>query len=194
MKFVESRGAREAWGGWVVLLGGLMALTAGLVATLTQASIAIEQGKVYSDLVLPIIISLFVSGFCIYLFVSMRLEIIIDERGISFSFRPFIKYRQYSWDAISYAWVRKYRAIGEYGGWGYRGVGRRRRAFTLGEKYGIQIITTDGRDILLGTARHEIAASALRSFGKGTPPSTPWPPKRWQSFLNWIKRNSSHNE
>lgn len=178
MKFEESRGARETWGGWVVLLGGLMAFTAGLVATLTQAHIAIEQGKVFSDLVLPIIITVFASGFCIYLFVAIRLTVIIDKRGIKFSFRPFIKYRQYPWDAISYAWVRKCRAIGEYGGWGYRGVGRHRRAFTLGEKYGIQIITTDGRDFLLGTARPEFAASILRSFGKGMPPSTPWPPKR----------------
>jgi len=185
--FHESRGLRESWVGWLVLGGGLVALISGLTATLIHVHEIIEAGKIYTDLILPLCITIAVFAFCLFLFLTMRLEIFIDETGIRFSFPPFIRKRDSPWPQIRFAWVRKYRAVGEYGGWGYRGIGKRRRAFTMGEKYGIQIVTNDGRDILLGTARPEVAAEALRLAGKGEPPADGWSMNRLGFFLKKLK-------
>ncbi|MGC8864495.1 MAG: hypothetical protein ACP5O2_02125 [Bacteroidales bacterium] len=175
--FYESRSVRESWMGWLVLAGGLFSLVSGLLATLTQAKQAVAAGRLVEDVMVPIVLLVVVAVFCIYLLVSMQLEVAITEKGISYRFLPFIKQRNINWDEITYAWVRKYRAIGEYGGWGYRGMGRKHRAFTMGEKYGIQLITKDGKDILLGTRRAEAAEKALRWAGKGEAPQKQCSPR-----------------
>ena len=185
--FRESRSLRESWVGWLVLGGGSMALISGLTVTLPHVHEIIEAGKMYTDLILPLCVTIAVFAFCLFLFLTMRLEITIDATGIRFSSRPFIRKTGYSWSEIAYAWVRQYRALGEYGGWGYRGIGKRRRAFTMGEKYGIQIVTNDGRDILLGTARPEVAAEALRLAGKGKQPAYGWSMNRLGFFLKKLK-------
>lgn len=185
--FHESRSLRESWAGWLVLGGGLVALISGLTATLTHVHEIIEAGKLYTDLILPLCVTITVFAFCLFLFLTMRLEVFIDETGIRFSFPPFIREREYPWSQIRFAWVRKYRVIGEYGGWGYRGIGKRHRAYTMGEKYGIQIVTLDGRDILLGTARPEAASLALRLAGKGEPPEEGWSSNRLASIFKKLK-------
>lgn len=182
MAFHESRSARESWMGWLVLAGGLTALVSGVAATLSQVNQAMAAGKVVEDVIFPIALVVAVAVFCVYLFATLRLEVTITEKGISWRFLPFIRHRQYAWDAIAYAWVRKYRALGEYGGWGYRGAGRRRRAYTMGEKYGIQLLTADGKDILLGTLRPEAAEKALKLAGKGEPPVEKWPRRTFLGF------------
>lgn len=182
--FHESRSARESWMGWLLLAGGLFALVSGLGATLTQTHQAVAAGKFLEYVVLPVVLVVSVAVFCIFLFVSMRLDVTINDKGISYRFNPFTKQRHYSWDEIAYAWVRKYRAIGEYGGWGYRGIGRKHKAYTMGEKFGIQLLTVDGRDILLGTLKPEEAERALRIAGKGEPPMEKWPPRTFLGFGN----------
>ncbi len=185
--FRESRSLRESWVGWLVLGGGSMALISGLTVTLSHVNEIIEAGKMYTDLILPLCVTIAVFAFCLFLFLTMRLEITIDAIGIRFSFLPFIRKTGYSWSQIAYAWVREYRALGEYGGWGYRGIGKRRRAYTMGEKFGIQIVTFDGREILLGTAHPEAALSALRLVGKGEPPAEGWSSNRLGSFFKKLK-------
>lgn len=175
--FQESRSARESWMGWLVLAGGMFALVFGLTATLTQVKQAAQADKFLEDVAVPLFLVVAIAAFCIYLFVSMRLEVKISDKGISYRFLPFIRHRHFSWDEITFAWVRKYRAIGEYGGWGYRGIGRRQKAYTMGEKYGIQLITSDGKEVLLGTLRPEAAEKVLRAVGKGNPPTEKWPPQ-----------------
>ncbi len=184
--FRESRSLRETWAGWVVLLGGIIALSSGLMATLPQTHNIIASGRLFTDWILPIATTITVFAFCLYLFVAMRIDIIIDEFGIRFKFLPFIRKKEYPWSEIAYAWVRKYGAVREYGGWGYRGIGRKRRAYTLGERYGIQIITLGGNDILIGTTRPEAAQAALKGAGKGEPPDPKWRSSVLRSFWDWL--------
>src|ERR1043166_7956274 len=55
-------------------------------------------------------------------FLWMRLETRIDEQGIAFRFLPFRpKWKVYQWTELERAYVRKYRSLWEYGGWGRRG-------------------------------------------------------------------------
>ncbi len=87
----------------------------------------------------------------------------IDEKGIHYRFTPFHR-KQYHivWKDISNVYVRKYNAISEYGGWGYRGNILRSsgKAYNIRGNQGIQIELANGKKMLLGTQK-EIEAQRV---------------------------------
>src|SRR5690554_6927157 len=55
------------------------------------------------------------------LLISFRLETQIKRDGIYVRFFPFqFSFKHFPWDKISKSFVREYRPISEYGGWGLR--------------------------------------------------------------------------
>ena len=94
-------------------------------------------------------------------FMIMRLETRITKDGIDVRFYPVHRrYRHYSWPSLRYCYVRKYKPILEYGGWGLRGMGSNRALNTSGNK-GIQLVTIDGLKLLIGTQNAEAVEKVL---------------------------------
>ncbi|NNF33424.1 MAG: hypothetical protein HKN68_04915 [Saprospiraceae bacterium] len=79
----------------------------------------------------------------------------IDEKNIVYRFIPFHrKAHSIPWDEVESAEVVKYRPIMEYGGWGIR-YGRKGKAYNTKGNKGLEIITKDGKNLLIGTQEPE---------------------------------------
>lgn len=96
------------------------------------------------------------------LFYALRLRTKINQDGISFTFKPFInKPKVFKWENIKEAYVRKYKPIWEYGGWGIR-YGMKGRAYNTSGNKGIQLILNSGKKILIGTHKPEELENFLK--------------------------------
>ena len=108
------------------------------------------------DLIAIITISL---SICLIVFfniiiIIMKLETVIDEAKISYCYKPFhIKPREIKRSEISEFYVRYYKPLKEYGGYGIQRHFKNGRAFNVSGKYGLQLILKDGKKILIGTQK-----------------------------------------
>ncbi|MEJ6979980.1 hypothetical protein WG906_05930 [Pedobacter sp. P351] len=156
--FIEQQRFRQIWI-WIILLG----INIYFIDKTIRQLIMPEQleGKLMSNtgLIVTTLITLSVTLFI----ACTRLDTTIKDDGIYVRFFPLhLKFRKYSWDKISQAFVRKYEPISEYGGWGYRlGLFGKGRAFNISGNQGIQLIFTDGAKLLIGTNRPAEAKEAL---------------------------------
>jgi len=99
----------------------------------------------------------------------LRLETQIKKDGISIRFFPFhLTFRHYNWNIISKSFVRQYRPIKEYGGWGLRGLGKDKALNVSGDK-GLQLEFTDHRKLLIGTNRPDEITETLIRIGQDKP-------------------------
>lgn len=100
------------------------------------------------------------------LILSAKLEMEISDVGITVRFIPFIwRGKSYSWDLIDKAYLREYKPIGEFGGWGIRGIGKNRALNISGNK-GLQLEFKDGRRLLIGTHKPDEIKKTLELLGK----------------------------
>lgn len=98
-------------------------------------------------------ISLIIVHLVVVLFLVMELDTRIDEAGIHYRFFPFQwKHKLIKWDELEKVYVRKYKPIYEYGGWGIRGLGRD-MAFNVSGNMGLQLEMKDGDRFLIGTQK-----------------------------------------
>ncbi|PZF71016.1 hypothetical protein [Taibaiella soli] len=104
----------------------------------------------------------------ILLMYSARMDVEIDEEGITFSFFPLVGKKKMLWSQVENVYVREYNAILEYGGWGIRySMGKRKgRALCVSGKMGIQIIGKDEKKLLLGTQKAQEASVILSKLAK----------------------------
>lgn len=101
-------------------------------------------------LYLVLIIGLFTS----WLVFRFKLLLLVDEEGIHYAFKPLHrKHEMLKWEEIDKCYVRKYKPMREYGGWGWRYGCRGGRAFNMSGNMGLQIETKSGKKILIGTRR-----------------------------------------
>lgn len=96
---------------------------------------------------------------------QISFKYIINERGISYKYLSLTgKYRLIPWASVNSIYIRKYDAMGEYGGWGakYRlWFKMKDKAFIFNdENKGLQIEIKNGKKILFST--NELAG--LQSF------------------------------
>ncbi|MGE5356069.1 MAG: hypothetical protein ACM3PT_07495 [Deltaproteobacteria bacterium] len=86
-------------------------------------------------------------------FIFMKLETIVSRDGIFVRFFPIhLKYRFFKWDDVDKAYIRKYNAIFEYGGWGIKySLGGKGKAYNVSGNMGLQIEFKNGEKILIGT-------------------------------------------
>ncbi len=93
----------------------------------------------------------------------------IDEQGVHYKFFPFhLKLRTIAWQEISKAYVRRYDAISEYGGWGLKGGAFWRKskgiAINVSGDIGIQLELKNGKKILIGTKLEDQAKQAINHY------------------------------
>lgn len=82
-----------------------------------------------------------------------RLETSITEQGIYYRFYPFHqKPRHIHWREIRFCFIRRYRPILEYGGWGFRiGIFGKGNAINTKGCDGLQLVFHNGKRLLIGT-------------------------------------------
>jgi len=90
-----------------------------------------------------------------------NLETQVTEEGIRFRFFPFMSWREIPLNDIQELYIRQYRPIVEYGGWGIRwGFGG--RAYNVKGKEGLQIVLKNGSSVLIGTQDAASLAKTLK--------------------------------
>ncbi len=102
-----------------------------------------------------------------FLFLFLKLTTRIDEKGIYHQFFPFyLSPKLISWNTISKCYLRKYNAISEYGGWGFRFSFFRKsgRAFTTKGNMGLQLELKNGKKILIGTQKKDELQRTLDTY------------------------------
>lgn len=97
------------------------------------------------------------------LFAGARLRYRIDDSGIQYRFFPFHrKAHKLGWNEIDEIYVRKYKAILEFGGWGLRtNFGNKQAYNVMGDKgMGLEVLLKDKKKILFSTRKPK----QLRAF------------------------------
>ncbi|HUH18763.1 hypothetical protein [Albibacterium sp.] len=101
-------------------------------------------------------------------FALIKLETQVKHDGIYVRFFPFrISFKHYPWDSISSSFVRKYRPLVEYGGWGVRfSVFGSGTAYNVSGNIGLQLIFTNKKKLLIGTKKPDQLTEVLNKIGQ----------------------------
>jgi len=148
---------------WIIVLIAVSALIP-LVIILSQY---LKNENAFTATELVITLSL---GVCLPLIIFLfKLYTRIDEKGVHYRFSPFhFKLKTIQWSKISKAYVRKYDAISEYGGWGLKGGYFWRKskgtAINVSGDIGIQLELENGKRILIGTKLEQQAKEVLNYY------------------------------
>ncbi|MCX6234370.1 MAG: DUF6141 family protein [Bacteroidetes bacterium] len=104
------------------------------------------------------------------LFFSLRLITEVRKEGIFYRFAPFQrKLKLIPWADIEKCYVRKYKPISEYGGWGMRmGSLKHGKAFNVRGNMGLQIEFKNGKRFLIGTQNPQELEGALNKIKNET--------------------------
>jgi len=105
-----------------------------------------------------------------------RLKLIVEVRPdhILIRYVPFVT-RLIPFGEIERHEARSYEPIQEFGGWGIRGWGSKRRAYSVSGRSGVELTLYDGRRILIGSLKPEELDQAIgASVGKSS--SSRWEP------------------
>jgi len=162
--FVEEQRFRQAWL-WTAIIVMDIAVCLPFLSRYIGLlkSLNFRPGDSFSLLVAPLIC------FAItVLFVNLRLVTKIDASGIALQFKPFHRQPIFigNKDIKSY-FIRTYRPIIEYGGWGIK-QGGEGMAYSVSGNQGLQLVLADGRKILIGTQKPEQLLNALNTAIKSS--------------------------
>ena len=158
--FEESQKFNQVWL-WVLLIAISIWVLVQFPLALLRSS---GEEPVSTHSVIMFLISLaFVMGLNAMMYFA-KLKTKISDEEISILFRPFInKPKRFKWESIKEAYVRKYKPIWEYGGWGirYRWSGR---AYNTSGNMGLQLIMKSGKKILIGTHKPDELEAFLKKY------------------------------
>jgi len=117
-----------------------------------------------------VMILITVVAIVIFIFLlTLTLKTRIDRHGISYRFSIIHRKERFiKWESVKRAYVRKYKPIAEYGGWGFR-LGRSGTAFNTSGNMGLQLELADGKKLLLGTQKPDELKMILEKLGKNNP-------------------------
>lgn len=161
--FSETQRFRQWWLWLIMLVVNAIALT----AIYRQVILGRQFGNDDMSSTGLIIVGVVILAFTI-LFFNFRLDTEIRPDGIYYRFFPFhMAYRRVQWHELSKVHVRRYNAIAEYGGWGYRlGLLGWGRAFNVAGDMGLQLEFFNTKKLLIGTAKPEELTTALKKIGQ----------------------------
>lgn len=123
-------------------------------------------GNVAADDKLGQAISIFAVALSIPLIYLFRLKTSIDEIGIHYQFIPInFSKKTIRWGDIEKCYVRTYKPIKEFGGWGYRSFFGSNKAVNIKGNKGIQLVLKNGDKLLIGTQKENDAKMVIeRNF------------------------------
>lgn len=162
--FAEEQKFRQGWL-WLLLTGTVLVGLVGAVSVLVFLPYKTEVAQMIMWLIMGFI--LFISvliplGVCaLFYFMKLAIEVRLD--GIYLRFSPFHRsYRCIHFDQIERYYMRQYRPVAEFGGWGIRrGWGDAGKAYNVRGNEGIQLVLRDGAKLLIGSQRSSEFSSAL---------------------------------
>ena len=129
---------------WWWLLAGLTLL---VLATPVWALLARPQGLKAVLITAPL-----VGGLLVGLW-YLKLIVWVDAAGIHYRFPPMLwRWRHWPWTEFRRVFPRTYSPLGDYGGWGIRGLPGN-LAYNVWGPAGLQLIFQSGNKLLLGTQR-----------------------------------------
>jgi len=153
---------KQRMSAWILILPTVLA---------TGMAILFSDGDI--RVTLPVLIAVVILA-AAFIFITM--QTVIDENGLYVKMFPFLwKYRFFAWADIEKAYIRQYKPLIEYGGWGCRsnevkikGVRLFRTssvsniAYNMQGNIGLQLIFKDGNKVLIGTCHPEEMDSVLQ--------------------------------
>ncbi|ASV31322.1 hypothetical protein CJ263_14485 [Maribacter cobaltidurans] len=126
---------------------------------------AINSGELDSMAKNVLILTFFFVLVILVLVYRIALSTQIDEKGIHFRFFPFQRNNKVIlWADMDKCYTRKYSPIGEFGGWGYRGIGRKKKAYNIRGNMGIQVVLKTGKMLLIGTQKPNEAQQTINRY------------------------------
>ncbi|WP_369049274.1 hypothetical protein [Tenacibaculum sp. UWU-22] len=140
-----------------------------IISTIAPLIIIIKN---YLNHKIDVLTSLTVVGIIIFatcFIFFFKLKTRIDEYGIHYQFFPFhLKFRTKKWHQINKAYIRKYDAITEYGGWGLKSSWpwnkKKGTAINISGDIGIQLELKNGKKLLIGTQKENNARQVLKTY------------------------------
>jgi len=119
----------------------------------------------------PDAVLIIITAFMILLSVNMlkmNLKTVVNSEGVQIRlwiFPFYIKTKTFLWEEMSRVYIRKYRPMWEYGGWGYRTwIGG--TAYNMSGNIGLQLVLRNKEKVLIGTNKHEELFEVLQKLGK----------------------------
>ena len=158
--FTETQKFKQVWL-WLVIIAVVV------LEVVTNGKLLFRSHKTNEPGLIVVAIFAFIIPLLVALLLAIfRLETKIDETGVYYRFFPYHnKMNKIEWDNIGQIFVRKYRPIMEYGGWGVKW-GLNGRAYNVSGNMGIQIVFKDGKKLLIGTKNPEGASDVLAELTK----------------------------
>ncbi len=128
-----------------------------------------KENATWNESVTGIVIATVVLFFTGWLFLSLRLEVKIEESRLSYRMPPLInKERFIQRDEIRSYEVVDFKPIAQYGGWGIRFSPTRGKALTISGSTGLKLHLKNGKDLMLGTMKKaEIDKAMARMMENG---------------------------
>lgn len=148
--FSESQRFKQWWL-WILLIGINALMIYGVFTQVISGHAFGEKPASDSRLLMGAATSLIISIFVL----SFRLDTQIKKDGIYVRLFPLQwSYKFFPWSSLTKCYVRKYNAIAEYGGWGWRlGLFGKGTAYNISGNEGLQLEFTNGKKLLIGTRK-----------------------------------------
>lgn len=81
----------------------------------------------------------------------MKLTVRVDAAGVHYQYTPFLnRWRRWPWSEFQQVFPRVYSPLGDYGGWGIRGLPGD-LAYNVWGPAGLPLVFRSGNKLLLGT-------------------------------------------
>ena len=137
-EFQETQWFYRRW--WWLVLG-----VAGLTLTLLALASHRPQGWRAVLIALPLVLGLLAGLW------FMKLTVRVDAIGVHYQYPPLLnRWRHWPWREFAQVFPRTYSPLGDYGGWGIRGLPGN-LAYNVWGPAGLQLVFRSGHKLLLGT-------------------------------------------
>ena len=157
-RFEETQRFNQPWL-WIVIVGVSLLVIVQVPISLIYAA---GEDPLPTSSILAIIFSLVFAVGLNALFIYSRLITRIDKNGVGITFKPFFnKEKIIRWAEVEKVFVRKYKPLWEYGGWGIRNRWNS-KAYNTSGNIGLQLILKTGKKVLIGTQESEEMESFLK--------------------------------
>ena len=158
--FFERQRFRQAWL-WAIIIGVNGIFVYGFIQQVITGHVFGDKPMSNTGLWISLVLSFMLTA----LFLSIRLDTIIKMDGIYVRFFPIhLQYKKYEWEQVSQIYVRKYHAISEYGGWGYKIMIGSGKAYNISGNMGIQLVLKNQKKLLIGTIKPEEVTEVLKEI------------------------------
>lgn len=155
--FSETQRFRQLWI-WALMTGILALLLWGIFQQIVLNEAFGDNPGPDWVLILTLALMLALS----FLLFLLELEVRIFKNHLEYRFYPLISWHTIRWDEVEKVYLRKYKPILEYGGWGIRyKLSGRSRAYNVSGNTGLQLVLQDGSRVLFGTHQAEKLKEAL---------------------------------